>query len=94
MLLQGKSREEDRLYSKMGVDMMDTGIKIKLMEGDDLLCMMGATTKDSFRMACTMAMGYLLTLRVLNIKVFGSRVYNPAKEMRSGRTELILKGSL
>ena len=94
MLLQEKSREGALLYSKMGVDMMDTGIKIKLMEGDDLLCMMGVTTKDSFRMACTMAMGYLPTLRVQNIRVFGSRGYNPAKEMRSGRTELILKGSL
>jgi hypothetical protein len=94
MLLVGKSRDEALLFSKTGVDMMDTGIKIKHMEGDDSFYMMAATTRDNFKMACTMAMGYLLTLKVQNTRVFGSRGYSQEKGMRSGKTVQISKESL
>ena len=41
-----------------------------------------------------MAMVYLQTLKALNIRVFGSRAYSQAKEMRSGKMEQISRGSL
>ena len=89
-----RSKVKAHLYFKMAVDTTATGIKTKLMEEDDLFCLKEATTKDSFRMVCMMVMVYLLTLKVQNIKGSGSKVCNPAKELKSGKMVQILKVNL
>ena len=92
---QIQNKEEEYNYGKTVISILVTGIIIKYIKKVNMFIQMEITMKVSLRMKKRMDMVCMyIVMAVVNMKVIGKIIYNMDMDMKHGKMERVMKGSI